>query len=217
MNRRRKALWVFSSLVLLFALVFFFHQSLLEGYARLFVVQTASKGANALVCLSGGKTTRVPETLRLWNHGYAPLIYLTNSKKANREFAKLEMSKLEFAREVARKMELNATWEMIPSLGVGATSTFDEAEDVLAFGKGKGWTRIIIVTDEFHTRRASYAFEKIFHGSGIGVEVAGAPNEIFSDDDWWRSDRGISSYVLETIKFPVYFFWDREPTVVRND
>ena len=115
------------------------------------------------------------------------------------------------------KMELNATWETIPSLGEGATSTFDEAEDVLAYGKGKGWTRIIIVTDEFHTRRASYAFDKIFDGSGIVVEVAGAPNEVFSDDDWWRSDWGISSYVLETIKFPVYFFWDREPTVVRND
>ena len=47
------------------------------------------------------------------------------------------MSNLEFAREVARKMELNATWETIPSLGDGATSTFDEAEDVLAYGKGK--------------------------------------------------------------------------------
>ena len=217
MNWRKKALWVFSFLVLLFALVFFFRKPLLTGYARLFDVQTASKGANALVCLSGGKTTRVPETLRLWNHGYAPSIYLTDSKKANREFSKLQMSNLEFAREVAMKMELNATWETIPSLGEGATSTFDEAEDVLAYGKGKGWTRIIIVTDEFHTRRASYAFEKIFEDSGIGVEVAGAPNEVFSDDDWWRSDRGISCYVLETIKFPVYFFWDREPTVVRND
>ena len=33
-------------------------------------------------------------------------------------------------------MELNATWETIPSLGDGATSTFDEAEHS-AYGKGK--------------------------------------------------------------------------------
>ena len=131
----------------------------------------------------------MPETLRLWRSRLSPSIYLTDSKKANREFSKLEMSNLDFAREVARKMELNATWETIPSLGTRATSTFDEAEGVLAYGKGKGWTRIIIVTDEFHTRRASYAFEKIFEGSGIGVEVAGAPNG-FSDDDWRRSDWG---------------------------
>ena len=58
MNWRKKALWVFSFLVLLFAFAFFFRRPLLTGYARLFDVQTASKGANALVCLSGGKTTR---------------------------------------------------------------------------------------------------------------------------------------------------------------
>ena len=62
---------------------------------------------------------------------------MTDSKKANREFSKLEMSNLDFAREVARKMELNATWETIPSLGDGATSTFDEAEGVLAMGREK--------------------------------------------------------------------------------
>jgi uncharacterized SAM-binding protein YcdF (DUF218 family) len=217
MSWRKKALWVVSVLFLAFALVLIFRKPLLTGYAGLFSVQTATKGADALVCLSGGKITRVPETLRLWNQGYGPSIYLTDGKKRNKEFSKLETSDLEFAREVARRMELNATWQTIPSLGDGATSTFDEAEDVLTYGKGKGWKRIIIVTDEFHTRRARYAFEKIFDGSGIEVEVAGAPNEVFSDDDWWQSDSGISCYFLETIKFPVYFFWDQEPTVVRNN
>lgn len=217
MSWGKKALWVVSALFLVFVLVLIFRKPLLTGYAGLFSVHTANKGADALVCLSGGKTTRVPETLRLWRQGYGPSIYLTNEKKRNKEFSKLKTSDLEFAREVVKKMELNATWETIPSLGDGATSTFDEAEDVLAFGKSKGWKRIIIVTDEFHTRRARYAFEKIFDDSGIEVEVAGASNEIFSDDDWWQSDSGISCYFLETIKFPVYLFWDKEPTVVRNN
>ena len=217
MSWGKKALWVVSALFLVFVLVLIFRKPLLTGYAGLFSVQTASKGADALVCLSGGKTTRVPETLRLWNQGYAPSVYLTDEKKRNKEFSKLETSNLEFASEVVKRMELNATWQTIPSVGDGATSTFDEAEDVLAYGKDKGWKRIIIVTDEFHTRRARYAFEKIFDDSGIVVEVAGAPNEVFSDDDWWQSDSGISCYFLETIKFPVYLFWDKEPTVVRNN
>jgi uncharacterized SAM-binding protein YcdF (DUF218 family) len=217
MSWGKKALWVISVLVLAIVLLLIFRKPLLTGYAGLFSVQTANKGADAIVCLSGGKVTRVPETLRLWNQGYASSIYLTDEKKPNKEFSKLESGNLKFAQSVARKMELNATWQTIPSLGDGATSTFDEAEDVLAYAKQKDWKRIIIVTDEFHTRRARYAFEKIFDGSGIEVESAGATNEIFSDDDWWESDKGISCYVLETIKFPVYFFWDQEPTVVRND
>ena len=137
MSWRKRALWVVSFLVLVFALVLIFRKPLLTGYARLFSVHTATKGADALVCLSGGKITRVPETLRLWNQGYAQSIYLTDEKKRNKEFSKLETSNLEFAREVVKKMELKANWETIPSLGDGATSTFDEAEDVLAYGKSK--------------------------------------------------------------------------------
>lgn len=217
MSWPKKALWALSVLVLFCALFWFFRKPLLTGYAGLFSVQNANKGADAIVCLSGGQVTRVPETLRLWNQGYASSIYLTDEKKLNKEFSKLESGNLRFAQQVVRKMELNATWHTIPSLTGGSTSTFDEAEDVLAYAKRKGWKRIIIVTDEFHTRRARYAFEKIFDGSGIEVEAAGAVNEIFSDGDWWKSDKGISCYVLETIKFPVYFLWDQEPTVVRND
>jgi hypothetical protein len=217
MSRRKKILWFFSFLFLVFVLLFLFRKPLLTGYARFFGMQTATKGANALVCLSGWQITRVPETLRLWNHGYGEQVYLTKGKNANKEFSQLGPSNQSFAQAVAKKMELNATWETIPSLVGGATSTFDEAEDVLAYGKEKGWTRIIIVTDEFHTRRAHHAFEKVFAGSGIEVEVAGAINEIFSDNDWWQSDIGIASYVLETIKFPVYLFWDHEPTIVRNN
>ena len=52
--------------------------------------------------------------------------------------------------------------------------TFDEAEDALVLGKREKWKRIIIVTDEFHTRRAHLAFQKVFDGSEIEVQVAGA-------------------------------------------
>ena len=31
----------------------------------------AEKGADAIICLSGGKQTRVPKTLELWTEGYA--------------------------------------------------------------------------------------------------------------------------------------------------
>ena len=147
-----------------------------------------------------------------------PNNYLSQIKKPlNREFSKIELNNLQFAQEVAKKMKLDADWKIVPSLSGGATSTFDEAEDCLAYGTKMKWKRIIIVTDEFHTRRAHHAFEKIFGDSKIQVEVAGASNEIFSIEDWWKSDRGIMAYFGETVKFPVYFFAGREPRIVRND
>ena len=113
-------------------------------------------------------------------------------------------------------MKLDAKWEILPSLTRGATSTFDEAEDALSYAIEKKWKRIIIVTDEFHTRRAYYAFEKIFTNSGIKVEVAGASNEVFSISNWWKSDVGILSYLGESIKFPIYLLWNSEPKIVEN-
>ena len=153
----------------------------------------------------------------MWNQGYGRALYVTEEKPKNKEFHNLELSHLQFAREVTERMKLMARWKLLPSLTGGATSTFDEAEDALAVAKREKWKRIITVTDEFHTRRAHLAFQKVFEGSGIEVQVAGAPNEVFAIDDWWQSDRGILAYMGETIKFPIYWLWDHEPKFVKND
>ena len=157
---------------------FLFREPFLTLYARSFILQNAQKGADAIICLSGSRQTRTPECLRLWNQGYGRALYVTEEKPKNKEFHNLELSHLQFAREVTERMKLMARWELLPSLTGGATSTFDEAEDALALGKREKWKRIIIVTDEFHTRRAHLAFQKVFEGSGIEVQVAGAPNEV---------------------------------------
>ena len=192
-------------IVLTILLVLFFRVSILTAYAELFEVDNAEKGADAIICLSGGKQTRVPKTLELWTEGYAPKVFLTDQKKMNRKFSHLEISNLDFAKEVSKIIKLDLPWEIIPSKNDGATSTFDEAFDALSFAKENNWKRIIIVTDNFHTRRALHAFEKVFQGSGITIQVSGAENEIFSSENWWKSDRGILSYFSETIKFQNYF------------
>ncbi len=113
-------------------------------------------------------------------------------------------------------MKLSASWQVLPSLSGGATSTFDEAEDVLLYAKQKNWKHVIIVTDEFHTRRAYIAFHKVLKGSSVVIEVAGAPNEVFNEFNWWKKDLGILCYLSELIKLPVYWLWDHEPKLIEN-
>ena len=45
-------------------------------------------------------------------------------------------------------------WELLPSQSGGATSIFDEAADALQVARQEKWKKIILVTDEFHTRRS---------------------------------------------------------------
>ena len=155
--------------------------------------------------------------LKAVENKFAPRLFVTQEKPKNKEFNQLELSHLEFAREVTKRMKLDAKWELLPSLSDGATSAFDEAADALAMAQRERWARIILVTDEFHTRRSLLAFEKVFEGSEVEVQVAGAPNEVFGVDDWWQSDRGILAYFGETIKYPIYLLWDHEPKLVSND
>ena len=209
----------------IFVLVFFvgilglllFYKQCLTLYGRWYVVDNAQPGADAIICLSGDRETRTPQSLRLWKEKFAPKLYVTQEKPKNKEFNGLELSHLEFARAVTQRMHLDAKWQVLPSQSGGATSTFDEAEDALNLAQKEGWQRIIIVTDEFHTRRSLLAFKKVFKASGIAVQVAGAPNEVFAVDDWWQSDRGILAYFGETIKYPIYLLWDHEPKIVKND
>ena len=204
------------ALLFIFGL-YLFRAPILTLYAHAFFLQNAQKGADAIICLSGSRGTRTPECLRLWNRGFGKRLFVTEEKPKSAEFYVIELSHLQFAQAVTQKMKLAAKWELLPSISGGATSTFDEAEDALAYAKKAGWRRIIIVTDEFHTRRAHLAFQKVFEGSDVEVEVAGAPNELFAVDDWWLSEKGILAYFGETVKYPIYWLWDHEPRLVRND
>ncbi len=104
----------------------------------------------------------------------------------------------------------------VPSQKGGATSTFDEAYDLKDWARKNSYKRIIIVTDDFHTRRALHAFSKVFNGTGIAVESAGAGNELFCERDWWKSDRGISAYILEGIKYSVYRATSQNIPIIKN-
>ena len=105
----------------------------------------------------------------------------------------------------------------VPSLKGGATSTFDEAYDLRKFSEKEGFKRLILVTDAFHTRRAYHAFQTVFSGSGIRLEMSAARNDIYNELNWWTSDQGISAYVLESIKYPVYLLSSRNASFIRND
>ncbi|MBF0286209.1 MAG: YdcF family protein [SAR324 cluster bacterium] len=194
------------------------HQFLLTQYAHLFTVNNATKGADALVVLSGGMMTRLPYAIELYQQQYAPVILFTEEKKriVSPKLESLVSSNMEVARKIMTALKANVKFRVVPSAKGGATSTFDEAYDLLQYGRQHHFKRVIIVSDAFHTRRALYAFKKIFENSDIQIEAMGAPNAIFDETNWWQADVGISTYVLEGIKYMVYRFTNQNVSFVKN-
>ena len=192
---KRKSIIV---LIVILILLMSQYKLMLIGYARFFTIDNATYGVNApIVILSGGYLTRVPKALELYEKGYGDRLLLTTERRY--PFLTYKQS----AEKIAQALNIQVEFEMVPSLKGGATSTFDEAYDLLQFCEKENLKHLIIVTDSFHTRRALYAFRKVFQASNINVEASAALNEVFSEEDWWRSDKGISAFILEPIKFAV--------------
>lgn len=79
---------------------------------------------------------------------------------------------------------------------------------------------IILVTDAFHTARAHYAFKKVLNAHGyknIKIEMSAASNDNFNETNWWKSEIGISMYILEPIKYLFYIFNNSNTTLVKEN
>lgn len=78
-------------------------------------------------------------------------------------------------------------------------STFDKANDFLAYLKNKNdIKRVILVTDENHSRRALLAFKKIILPHiQINFEVSSVTNNVNNPKNWWKSGIGLKTYINE--------------------
>jgi len=174
--------------------------NILRGYSDFFSKELLYMQADAVIVLSGNPRTRVKRAIELAKMGVTKKIYMTQTPNP---------SFIEQKKTILKILSFeNIDLLILPSLKGGATSTFDEARDAAIYAKKNRWEKIIIVTDEFHTRRAHYAFEKVFKLLKIETKigVAAAKNDIFNTQNWWLSDGGISAYIFEALKFSVYLF-----------
>ena len=97
--------------------------------------------------LSGKRSTRIPKALELYTAGYGTRLLLTNERRGNFKASQIFLTQEQEGQEIAKIFNVPAKFELVPSLKSGATSTFDEAYDLLAFCNKENLTHIIIVTD----------------------------------------------------------------------
>jgi len=189
------------------------YELLFTGYARFFTIDNPTYGVNApIVLLSGGFL----KAFELYEKGYGKRLLLTTERHLNAKVAHLFPTVKQKAEKIAQALDIQAEFETVPSLKGGANTIFDKAYDLRFFCEKRNLKHLIIVAASFQSRRALYAFNKVFQGSGIVVEVSAASNEVFNEENWWLSDRGIAAYLLEPIKFVVYLLSSKNVSFVKN-
>ena len=76
-----------------------------------------------------------------------------------------------------------------------ARSTVAEAQAVLPDIRRMGIQRLIVVTSNFHTRRAGAIFRKL--APDLTILVVAAPDKNFTADGWWHDREGQKTFLME--------------------
>lgn len=173
--------------------------------------------SSAILNLGGRIESRIFQTIALYAYGISDLVLITNpANHIYNDFGggiQSEVTQMQNALKFA-----NVTYKLIPSRkDFGAQSTKDEALDLVEFLQDYPLESLIIVTSEFHSKRAYIIFNDIFekHNVKTKIYLIPAPNRIFNRQNWHKSELGLMNYILELPKLLLYYANDSEISGVK--
>jgi uncharacterized SAM-binding protein YcdF (DUF218 family) len=88
-----------------------------------------------------------------------------------------------------------------------ADNTREEAITLAQVAKQKKWRSVIVVTSNFHTRRARYIFSHIFP-KDTAIRITGARDGDFDPERWWEKRISVKDLTRE-IAGMIVAFWEQ--------
>ena len=147
--------------------------------------------ADAIIVLGGGYGSRVALGAELYKEGYAPVVIASEIPL----YAVTDPAKLRAA---------GVPVSAIHALDDPST-TYEEALLTRDMLEDMGVQRVILVTDNYHSRRARAIFTHVYKDVGIEVISVPAEPDWFDLSNWWDSEIGVRTIVDEYLKLG--WFW----------
>ena len=166
MNRR----WLLGTVVLAMLFV------VLAARAGSFLIVDAPQPSDVILVLAGETDNRPHRALELLAQGYAHRIIL--NVPANSKL--YEFTQLQLAQKYIQDLPQGAVMSICPITGL---STREESKDVQGCIEHEGAKSILIVTSDFHTRRALDTFRREIPGHTYSV--AAARDDTQFGARWW--------------------------------
>jgi uncharacterized SAM-binding protein YcdF (DUF218 family) len=95
-----------------------------------------------------------------------------------------------------------------------ATNTREEAiADAQAIA-AHGWKKVLLVTSNYHTRRANYIFERALP-AGTELRVVSAPDSEYDPNTWWQTRNGLKRFLYESAGY-VVAMWEMRHSEVQT-
>jgi uncharacterized SAM-binding protein YcdF (DUF218 family) len=177
--------------LLLFCLVLYLvRHPLLRFTAETLIVEDALDKADALIVLGDDNfyADRATRGAQLFREGKAPVVVASGRRlRPNAGIAELMEHDL---------VERGVPRDKIIRFAHDGDSTLEEAEALAKLARERKWKRVILVTSNFHTRRARYICRRIFP-QAVDVRVASARDGDFDPEQWWTERNSIKRLTKE--------------------
>jgi vancomycin permeability regulator SanA len=176
--------------VILCAVLYLARRPILRFTAEFLIIEDPLDKADALIVLGDDNfyADRATRGAQLFREGKAPVIIASGRRlRPNAGIAELMEHDL---------VERGVPRDKIVRFAHDADSTLEEAQALAQFAKERKWHSVIVVTSNFHTRRARYIFRHVFP-HGMQVRVAAARDGDFDPDHWWERRKSIKGLTRE--------------------
>ncbi len=182
----------FGAAVLLAVAVYAFRRPVLAAMGRALVENDALQKADCVLVLGGDEFgSRILTAGQLVREGYAPyawvdgpVLLVGHASDSTIQYAEQQGFPQSFFRPLELPKEVD--------------STASEAKYVGSTLRRSGVKAILLVTSNYHTRRAARFMRAA--NPWLKVTVVAAPDPFFSADGWWKNRNGKKTFLLETTK-----------------
>jgi len=82
-----------------------------------------------------------------------------------------------------------------------ADNTIEAATAIVRFDGEHGWKKLIVVTSNYHTRRARYIFQKVAVPR-MEVSIASTHDGDFDPEHWWEKRKSVKAFLGELLGLP---------------
>jgi len=159
---------------------------------RALVEDDGPQKADCAVVLGGdGSGTRILKAAQLARDGYVPYILVDGTNTLIGHESDVTIT---YAEQKGYPAYLFRPLWLAPQIH----STMAEAKYVGEFLRKQGARKILLVTSNFHTRRAAGDFRRV--NPWLKVVVVSASEPDFDPNGWWKNREGEKTFLLEWTK-----------------
>jgi len=186
------SLIILAAVVVLCAILYWARHPIMRFAGESWVVDAPTAHADALLLLGDDNfyADRATHAAELIRHGVAPVV-VASGRRLRPSAGVVELEEHDL-------IERGVPKDKIIRFPHDADSTKEEAVALARFCADRHFRSVIVVTSNYHARRARYIFDKVFPAT-IGVSVAGAHDGDFDPENWWEKRKSQGLFLHEIV------------------